>query len=119
MKYLKYPSDSPFFAKRRKGGLQANTSELDNKKFTFYMTGREFEEQPFIPRKVSEEPVLSVEGLGMNGFFRGCEPFRFTREKSWALQAFWVQVVRSLPCPWFGIQQADTRYHNHRTVTTG
>ncbi len=55
----------------RSGKLIANgdTAELDDKKFTYYMTGREFEVVPFTPKKMTEEPLLEVENLGLEGFY--------------------------------------------------
>lgn len=55
----------------RSGKLIANgdTSDLDNKKFTYYMTGREFEVTPFIPKQLTKEPLLEVEKLGLEGFY--------------------------------------------------
>ncbi|HWR24289.1 MAG TPA: sugar ABC transporter ATP-binding protein [Feifaniaceae bacterium] len=49
--------------------ITGKTSELDNKKFTYYMTGREFEDHPFEPTALSEAPVLAVENLGADGCF--------------------------------------------------
>lgn len=46
-----------------------NISELDDKKFSYYMTGREFENRTFMPTKVSEKPVLEVKNLTLNGFY--------------------------------------------------
>lgn len=46
------------------------TSELDNKKFSYYMTGREFEDVRFEPVLKDEAPILQVENLSMkNGFY--------------------------------------------------
>jgi simple sugar transport system ATP-binding protein len=87
--------------------ITGNTSELDNKKFTFYMTGREFEEQPFIPRKVSEEPVLSVEGLGMNGFFEDVS-FSLHKGEILGITGLLGSGRTELALSLFGIQQADT-----------
>lgn len=55
----------------RSGKLIANgdTSELDDKKFTYYMTGREFEVKPFTPKQITKEPLLEVENLGLEGFY--------------------------------------------------
>ena len=36
--------------------VTGSTKELDDKKFTYYMTGREFEESAFKPEKLSEKP---------------------------------------------------------------
>ena len=55
----------------RSGELVATgaTSELDKKKFTFYMTGREFDEEQFTPKNVGEKPVLEVKNLTLPGAF--------------------------------------------------
>lgn len=55
----------------RSGKLIAtgDTSELDNQKFTYYMTGREFEVKPFVPAKLTPEPLLEVENLSLDGFY--------------------------------------------------
>ncbi len=56
----------------RDGKLVAtgNTKELDDKKFTFYMTGREFEDKKFEAVHISEKPVLELDGLTMEGAFQ-------------------------------------------------
>lgn len=46
-----------------------NIDELDDKKFSYYMTGREFENRTFVPEKISEKPVLEVKNLGLEGFY--------------------------------------------------
>lgn len=46
-----------------------NISELDDKKFSYYMTGREFEDRTFVPEKVSKEPVFEVKNLCLDGFY--------------------------------------------------
>ena len=55
----------------RSGELVATgkTSELDDKKFTYYMTGREFENKIFVPEKLSEKPVFELQDLTLNGYF--------------------------------------------------
>ncbi len=55
----------------RSGELVAtgSTRELDKKKFTFYMTGREFDDQQFTPSTVSEKPVMEVKNLTLPGAF--------------------------------------------------
>ena len=55
----------------RSGELVAtgSTKELDKKKFTFYMTGRAFDDAQFEPKNVSEKPVLEVKNLTLPGSF--------------------------------------------------
>ncbi|MGB4405412.1 MAG: sugar ABC transporter ATP-binding protein [Sphaerochaeta sp.] len=56
----------------RSGELVAtgNTSDLDSNKFSYYMTGREFQKKTFIPQNVSEEPIFQARGIGMQGAFQ-------------------------------------------------
>lgn len=55
----------------RSGHLVASgqTKELDDKKFSYYMTGREFDVRTFKPEKMTDEEVLSVENLTLDGAF--------------------------------------------------
>ncbi len=55
----------------RSGKLIAsgNTVDLNDKKFTYYMTGREFEEKIFEPKNVSEKPILEVKNLCLEGYY--------------------------------------------------
>ena len=46
-----------------------DTGDLDDKKFAFYMTGREFKEESFVPQKLGSPPVLTVNNLTMAGAF--------------------------------------------------
>ncbi|MEH7382958.1 sugar ABC transporter ATP-binding protein [Bacillus sp. JJ1533] len=45
------------------------TSELDDMKFAFYMTGREFTPEYYQPKNISEEPVLEVKNLTLTHAF--------------------------------------------------
>ena len=55
----------------RSGQLIAtgNTNDLDDKKFTYYMTGREFEDVKFKPTFQADKPVLEVKNLTVPGAF--------------------------------------------------
>ena len=55
----------------RSGKLIAsgNTSDLDDKKFTYYMTGREFEQKIFEPKNIGEKPILEVRKLSLEGHY--------------------------------------------------
>lgn len=49
--------------------VTGSTAELDNKKFAFYMTGREFKEESYEPAAVSDKPILRVKNLTLwNGY---------------------------------------------------
>ena len=45
------------------------TRDLDDKKFTYYMTGREFENRIFKPEKLSDEPVFELKDFSLKGYF--------------------------------------------------
>lgn len=46
-----------------------STSEIDTSKFAFYMTGREFKDENFEPKNISDKPLLEVNNLSLkNGF---------------------------------------------------
>lgn len=49
--------------------VTGNTAELDDQKFTFYMTGREFNHNTFRAEKVTDEPVLELRNLSLEGHF--------------------------------------------------
>ena len=55
----------------RSGQLIAtgNTADLDDRKFTYYMTGREFEDVKFKPTFEADRPVLEVKNLTVPGAF--------------------------------------------------
>lgn len=52
-----------------KNVFQGAVSELDEKKFSFYMTGREIQDEKFVPQNLSEEPLLEVKGLTLPDAF--------------------------------------------------
>ncbi len=49
--------------------VSGSTKELDEKKFTYYMTGREFEKALFTPTVAPGEAVLEAKNLSMGGHF--------------------------------------------------
>ena len=56
-------SDDVCIMRNGKNVFSGPTSELTKKDFTFYMTGREIEDDFFIPTNISKEPVLKVDHL--------------------------------------------------------
>lgn len=55
----------------RSGELVASgsTSDLDDRKFSYYMTGREFIPRRFKPVNLSEKPIFEAKHIGLSGFF--------------------------------------------------
>ncbi|MCP1103175.1 simple sugar transport system ATP-binding protein [Aequitasia blattaphilus] len=56
----------------RSGKLIAtgNTEDLDDKKFSFYMTGREFDNAVFKPTNVTKDNIIQVKNLSLDGFYK-------------------------------------------------
>lgn len=55
----------------RSGSLVAtgNTQDLDDAKFAYYMTGREFKNETFAPKNLGKEPIFQLEHLCLKGCF--------------------------------------------------
>jgi len=92
----------------RSGELVAtgNTSELDYKKFSFYMTGREFEDLSFAPQNVSEEPVMDVKNLRLNGYFEDIS-FSLRRGEILGITGLLGSGRTELALSLFGMRKAD------------
>ncbi len=86
--------------------ITGTTSELDNKKFTYYMTGREFEDHPFVPKAQSGEPVLKVEGLTSNGFFEDVS-FSLNKGEILGITGLLGSGRTELALSLFGMQHVD------------
>ena len=92
----------------RNGELVAtgNTSELDYKKFSFHMTGREFEDLSFTPQNVSEESVMDVKNLKLNGFFEDIS-FSLRRGEILGITGLLGSGRAELALSLFGMRKAD------------
>lgn len=57
------------FSILRSGELVAtgSTAELDEKRFSYYMTGREFQQRHFVPKNLSEKPIFEAQDVGIEG----------------------------------------------------
>jgi simple sugar transport system ATP-binding protein len=62
---------SEHFTILRSGELVAtgDTSDLDAKKFSYYMTGREFTAKHFTAKNVSPQSIFEAKGIGVEGSF--------------------------------------------------
>ncbi len=86
--------------------ITGTTSELDNKKFTYYMTGREFEDHPFEPKGLSKEPVLTADGLSAQGFFEDVS-FSLHKGEILGITGLLGSGRTELALSLFGMQHAD------------
>ena len=50
--------------------VTGSTKDLDDKKFTFYMTGREFNDKTFVAEHLTEQPILETRNLTLDGHFQ-------------------------------------------------
>ncbi|MCL2034799.1 MAG: sugar ABC transporter ATP-binding protein [Oscillospiraceae bacterium] len=96
------------FTIMRSGELVAtgNTAELDDKKFTYYMTGREIEDLTFTPENVSEEPVLEVQNLKLDGYFDNIN-FSLKRGEILSITGLLGSGRTELALTLFGMRKAD------------
>jgi len=86
--------------------ITGNTSELDDKKFTYYMTGREFEDLRFKPKNVNKEPLLEVENLGLSGYFHDVN-FKLHRGEILGITGLLGSGRTELALSLFGVTPAD------------
>ncbi len=92
----------------RNGELVAsgNTADLDSKKFTYFMTGREFDPGRFEPR-TGGEPLLEAKGLGLDGFFEDVS-FTLRRGEIVGVTGLLDSGRSELALALFGIRPADS-----------
>ena len=62
-------SDDVCIMRNGKNVFSGETKSLTKKDFTYYMTGRELEDDYFVPTNISKDPVLKVDHLTWNGKF--------------------------------------------------
>ena len=60
-------SDDVCIMRNGKNVYSGKTADLTKKDFVYYLTGRELEDDHFIPTNISEEPVLQVKHMEMKG----------------------------------------------------
>lgn len=47
-----------------------NIADLDDAKFSYYMTGREFSHETFQAEKITEKPIMEVKNLTLPGYYK-------------------------------------------------
>jgi len=87
--------------------VTGNTADLDKKKFSYYMTGREFEDKAFVPKNVSERPVLEARNLGLRGSFEGVS-FELRKGEILGITGLLDSGRTELALSLFGVRTADT-----------
>jgi len=86
--------------------ITGNTSELDNKKFTFYMTGREFDDLAFTPKSIVGDPVMEVKDLSLSGYFEDIN-FSLHKGEILGLTGLLGSGRTELALSLFGMRKAD------------
>lgn len=84
-----------------------STKDLDDKKFTYYMTGREFSDQVFVARNVSENPVLELKNLSREGEFSDIS-FSLKRGEILGITGLLDSGRTELALAMFGLKPADS-----------
>lgn len=84
-----------------------STKDLDDKKFTYYMTGREFSDQVFVARNVSENPVLELKNLSREGEFLDIS-FSLKRGEILGITGLLDSGRTELALAMFGLKPADS-----------
>ncbi|MCF7945167.1 MAG: sugar ABC transporter ATP-binding protein, partial [Spirochaetia bacterium] len=99
---------SEYFTILRNGKLAAtgSTSELDSKKFTYYMTGREFQKKHFIAENVSEKPIFEARHVSRKGYFSDIS-FTLRKGEILGITGLLNSGRSELALSMFGIQQID------------
>jgi len=86
--------------------VSGNTADLDDKKFSYYMTGRKFEKSNFVPKAISEEPVLEAKNLSLAGCFTDVS-FQLRRGEILGITGLLDSGRTELALSLFGIHRLD------------
>ena len=92
----------------RSGELVAsgNTVELDDKKFSYYMTGREIAGLHFSGKDISPDPILEVKDLKLNGYFEDIN-FKLKRGEILCITGLLGSGRTELALALFGMRKVD------------
>ena len=84
-----------------------NMKELDDKKFTYYMTGREFSDKVFVAENMSDKPVLELKNLSREGAFSDIS-FSLRRGEILGITGLLDSGRTELALAMFGLRPADS-----------
>lgn len=87
--------------------ISGNTADLDDKKFTFYMTGRKFEKKSFVPQHLSEQPIFEARDLSLTGCYQNVS-FQLRRGEILGITGLLDSGRTELALSLFGIHRADS-----------
>ena len=92
----------------RNGELVAsgNTADLDDKKFSYHMTGREIADVRFTRENTSSDPVLEVKDLKLRGYFEDIN-FSLKRGEILGITGLLGSGRTELALTIFGLRKAD------------
>ena len=87
--------------------VSGNTADLDDKKFSYYMTGREFEDVKFTPAYESAQNVLEVKHLTLPGAFEDVS-FELRRGEILGITGLLDSGRTELALALFGVRRAKS-----------
>ncbi len=87
--------------------VSGNTADLDDKKFSYYMTGREFEDVKFTPAYESKQNVLEVRHLTLPGAFEDVS-FELRRGEILGITGLLDSGRTELALALFGVRRAKS-----------
>jgi simple sugar transport system ATP-binding protein len=87
--------------------ITGNTSDLDDKRFSYYMTGREFEDLSFTAKDVGKKPVLEAENLSLRGFYENVS-FQLRKGEILGITGLLGSGRTELALSLFGVKKADS-----------
>ena len=87
--------------------VTGNTKDLDDKMFSYYMTGREFDNKKFVPEYKSEGDVLEVKNLTLSGAFNDVS-FKLRRGEILGITGLLDSGRTELALSLFGIRRATS-----------
>jgi len=87
--------------------VSGSTADLDDKKFSYYMTGRKFEKKSFVPQHISDSPVLEAQSLSLSGCYEDVS-FQLRSGEILGITGLLDSGRTELALSLFGIQRADS-----------
>lgn len=83
-----------------------NTEELDHDKFSYHMTGRNFEAAPFIRKNRQNPPILEVKDLTLQGYYKDVS-FTLAKGQILGITGILGSGRTELALSLFGVKKAD------------
>lgn len=99
-------SDDVCIMRNGKNVFNGPVNELTRDDFNYYMTGRKLENIKFIPKKISEEPILNVKNLSLKNHYEDIS-FEVRKGEILGITGLLGSGRTELALSLFGIRKAD------------